>query len=81
MLTIDDIDFNMYGFSINKIKRASDKKLNTLMDELSENVVSVSWTNVDDMGILSVRWLSTMFISDEQKQETIKVLNKLFRTN
>ena len=76
-INLSDIDVTTCGFSVEKIKKLSDKKLNQLDKKLSEEVRSVNWTSIDDMGHLVVSWIHSVWLEDEQKQKICDILNEL----
>lgn len=76
-INVGDLKFNIYGFSCEKIKKMSDKKLMELEDELSEKIYTVHWVNIDDMNYLSVSWSLIQDISEKEKNIIVEILNNI----
>lgn len=79
-LVLDDIRFSHKGFFIEKITKLSEKKLAEIEQKLTENIKSVEWANIDDIGFLSVSWIGLFgcYKAEEQKA-VIDTLNKILK--
>jgi len=75
----EDIVFSIYGFSVSCITKATDSKLNKLEEQLSESICSVEWANIDDLQYLTVSWIHTKILTEEQTEKLLSILNKLFK--
>jgi hypothetical protein len=78
-LTIEDIEFGMYGFMVRKVKKLSDKKLTAIEDSLDE-IHAVLYANIDDMGCLSVSWCNTQDLTEEEKKTVLRKLLEIINS-
>lgn len=78
-IKLDDINFNIQGFIVPAIKKATDAKLRRLEEELTDTLYQTNWANIDDLQCLSVSWTNTHWLNDEEKKTVCAVLNKLFK--
>ena len=77
-ISIDDISFNIYGFTCDKIKHLTDEQHELLDEKLQEIGKSVSWSNTEEMNYLNVRWVGTDGNWSKGDREAIcKVLNSI----
>lgn len=79
-ITIDDINFHIYGFICEKITKATNKQFEKLEELLTEQIQSVNWSNIDDLGCLTVSWLGMNgCYKQEEKEIVCDILNKVFK--
>ncbi len=70
-----DIEKIKFGFSVPKIKKASDKTLGQIEDELSV-ISSVSYANIEEYRYLTVGWRKMIMDADDVAK-VVDVLNKI----
>lgn len=79
-ITVADITFSIKGFYITKItKNLSDNTLRKIEEEISENVHSVIWANVEYIGYLCVSWQYINSCNKEQQEKVCKIINKIVK--
>lgn len=78
-LVLQDIEFNFGGFVVPRIKRASDAKLSKMDEALTKAGFTIDWSNIDDLACLSVAFGGRYnTLTNEQKNDVLNVLNRLF---
>lgn len=73
-----EINFLFGSFDVPSIKKCSIEKHQKLEADLDE-VVSVAWSNIDDLNHLSVGYLHANILTPEQKESIRKIVNNLFK--
>jgi len=61
------------------ITKATDRKLSSLEEKLSEKVCMVEWANVEDAGHLAVSFARWITHTPEKKETIIKIINSMFK--
>lgn len=71
-----DLKILSESFDCKKIKNLSDSQLGKLEKELSKEITSVHYANTEEYGYLVVAWTGSYRVTDSDKIQICKVLNK-----
>jgi hypothetical protein len=76
-ISVTDLTVLWGSIMIEKITTLTDKQHMFIDDELSEKISTVEWTNIDDMGCLSIFFMNKRSFTDDELKIIVDVLNSL----